>query len=426
MIGILFGVFFLLILLGVPISFAIGLSTIATIVFSIDTLSASIFLQRMFAGINSFPLMCIAFFILSGDLMSNGNLTKNIVKFANAFVGRIPGGLAHVNVLGSMMFGGVSGSANADVSSLGPLEIAMMRDAGYHKEFSVAVTVASATIGIIIPPSIPMVIYASSAGGVSISDMFMAGIIPGILIGIAMMITCYIISKKRNYPKEPKHTFSENLKAVCEGLPTCFLFVIIMGGILAGIFTPTEASVIAALYSFILSVLCYRTVKLNQVPKIMINSALSTAVVLFLIGVSTAFSFILAYAKVPQMVTEFILSVTQVPSIVFILMYIVFLIVGTFMDTSPALIILTPIFLPLAESCGMDPVQFGLFMIVALSIGLYTPPVGAVLFIGAKIGDVSIEQASLACMPFWISVTVVVMCVIFIPELTLWLPSVFG
>ncbi len=426
MIGILFGSFFLLILIGVPISFAIGLSTVATITFGIDTLSAGIFIQRMFAGINSFPLMCIAFFILSGDLMSNGDLTKNIVKFANVFVGRIPGGLAHVNVLGSMMFGGVSGSANADVSSMGPLEIGMMRAAGYHKEFSVAVTVASATIGIIIPPSIPMVIYASSAGGVSISDLFIAGIIPGVLMGVSMMITCYIIAKKRNYPKEAKHTFQENVRAILEGIPTCFLFVIIMGGILAGIFTPTEASVVAALYSFILSVICYRTVSIRQVPGIMINSALSTAVVLFLIGVSTAFSFILAYAKVPQLVTNLILSITDVPSLIFILMFVVFLIVGAIMDTSPALIILTPIFLPLAESCGMDPVQFGLFMIVALSIGLYTPPVGAVLFIGAKIGGVSIEQASLACIPFWIAVSIVVLAIIFIPELTLWLPSVFG
>ena len=199
-----------------------------------------------------------------------------------------------------------------------------------------------------------------------------------------------------------------------------------MGGILAGIFTPTEASVVAALYSFILSVICYRTVSIRQVPGIMINSALSTAVVLFLIGVSTAFSFILAYAKVPQLVTNLILSITDVPSLIFILMFVVFLIVGAIMDTSPALIILTPIFLPLAESCGMDPVQFGLFMIVALSIGLYTPPVGAVLFIGAKIGGVSIEQASLACIPFWIAVSIVVLAIIFIPELTLWLPSVFG
>jgi len=424
MIPILFGSFFVLVFLGMPISYALGLSSVMTIMTSIDALSANVFIQRVFAGINSFPLMCIAFFILSGDLLSRGNLTRRIVRTANVFVGRIPGGLAHVNVLASMMFGGISGSANADVSSLGPIEIAMMNEAGYHKEFSVAVTVASATIGIIIPPSIPMVIYATSAGGVSIADMFLAGIIPGIMIGLAMMITCYIIAKKRNYPKEEKHSLRENLDAILQGVPPCLLFVIILGGVLTGIFTPTESSVVAVLYSFILTVFVYRSVKLREIPRILIGSAVSTATVLILIGFSTAFSYLLAFGKVPQAVVGFIFSITAQPALIYLLMFLVFLIVGTFMDTAPALIILVPIFLPMAVQCGMHPTQFGLFIITALSIGLYTPPVGAVLFLGCNVGKVSIEKASIACIPFWLAVSVVVLMVIFIPSLTMWLPSI--
>ncbi|MCR5370786.1 MAG: TRAP transporter large permease subunit, partial [Clostridium sp.] len=235
---ILFGTFFALVALGVPISYALGLSSITTIITCVKALSINVFVQRVFAGINSFPLMCIACFILSGELLSRGNLTERIVRAANVFVGRIPGGLAHVNVLASMLFGGISGSANADVSSLGPIEIEMMTKAGYHREFSVAVTVASATIGIIIPPSIPMVIYATSAGKVSIADMFLAGMIPGILVGLAMMITCFIIAKRRNYPKSEKKSIRENMMAILRGIPPCFLFVIILGGVLSGIFTP--------------------------------------------------------------------------------------------------------------------------------------------------------------------------------------------
>ena len=426
MVAVLFVSFLVLVFLGMPIAFALGLACIIAIGGFMDAVSLQVFVQRLFGGINSFPLMCIAFFILAGDLMSKGNLTNKLVKFANVFVGRIPGGLAHVNVLASMFFGGISGSANADVSSLGPLEISMMEKAGYDREFSVAITCASATIGVIIPPSIPMVIYAMSAGNISISNMFIGGIIPGIIIGLSLMLTCYFFAKKRHYPKEEKHGAKENIKDILQGIPPCFLFVIILGGVLLGIFTPTESSVIAALYALILTVFVYRSIRITDLPKIIINSAVSTATVLFLVGVSTSFSYVLAYAKVPQMVAQFIIGITESRAIIYLLMFAVFLFIGMFMDMGCSIIILTPIFLPLAVELGMNPIHFGMFMITALSIGLYTPPVGSVLFIGCNVGRVSIEKGAKACIPFWIVTSLAVILIAFVPEITLWLPSVLS
>lgn len=426
MVAVLFISFLALVFLGMPIAFALGLGCIISIGFCMDTVTLSVFVQRMFGGINSFPLMCIAFFILAGDLMSRGNLTNRLVRFANVFVGRIPGGLAHVNVLASMFFGGISGSANADVSSLGPLEIAMMEDAGYDREFSVAITCASATIGVIIPPSIPFVLYAMSAGNISISDMFIAGIIPGILIGVSLMLTCYFFAIKRHYPRGAKQTLKQNLLDIVNGIAPCFLFIIILGGVLLGVFTPTESSVVAALYALILTVFVYRSISIKELPKIILGSAVSTATVLFLVGVSTSFSYILAYAKVPQMVAGFIMGVTSSKIIFYLLMFAVFIFIGMFMDMGCSIIILTPIFLPLAIEFGMDPIHFGMFMTTALSIGLYTPPVGSVLFIGCNVGKVPIEKGAKACLPFWLVTAVAVMLIALIPELTLWLPSVLS
>lgn len=425
MVGILFFTMFALVFIGMPISFAIGLSTIFTIVLKADHIPLTLVVQRIFTGIDSFPLMCIPFFVLAGEFMSAGNISQKLIQLANIFVGRIKGGLAHVNIVASMLFGGVSGSATADVSSIGTILIPTMNKAGYHKDFSVAVTATSATIGIIIPPSNAMIVYATVAGSVSIAGMFLAGIIPGILVGFSLMAVAYIISVKRGYQSESPASWREIVNAFGQGIVPMFTFIIILGGILGGIFTPTESAVVAAFYSFILSVFIYRTVKFKQIPHMMFRSALTTAVVLFLIGVSSIFGWLLAFGHIPQIIATFLFSITTNKYLLLLLIFIMLLIVGTFMDLTPALIIFVPIFLPIAKQFGMDPIQFGIFIIVALAIGLYTPPVGAVLFITCGIGKVSIEKATLAIIPFMCAMIIIALLVMYVPPITMFVPGLF-
>jgi tripartite ATP-independent transporter DctM subunit len=426
MIGLLFITMLAFILLGVPVSFAIGLSSVFAIVFGGINVPLSLVAHRIFVGMDSFPLMCIPFFIITGQFMGAGNISQKLIDMANVFVGRIRGGLAHVNIMASMFFGGVSGSATADVTSIGSILIPTMEDAGYERDFSVAVTATSATIGIIIPPSNAMIIYATLAAGVSISDMFLAGIIPGILVGISLMVVAYVISLKRGYTRGEKTTGKGNLVVLAKGMVPLFTFVIILGGILGGIFTPTESAVVAAFYSFILATFVYKTVKFNEIPKILLKSALLTASVLLLIGISSIFGWLLAYAHIPESLAALLFSITDNRIILLLLIFVMLLIVGTFMDLTPALIIFVPIFLPIVQQLGMGAIQFGLFIIVSLAIGLYTPPVGSVLFVTCAISHLEMEKAVKAILPFMFAMMVIAILIVFVPSLTLWLPALIN
>lgn len=426
MIALLFISLFALIILGVPISFAMGLSSIITLVFGDINVPIAMVVHRIFVGMDSFPLMCIPFFIITGQFMGAGNISTKLIDMANVFVGRIRGGLAHVNIVASMLFGGVSGSSNADVTSIGSILIPTMKDAGYDDDFSVAITATSATIGIIIPPSNAMIIYATLVSGVSIADMFIAGIIPGILVGLALMIVAYYISEKRKYPKGEKVSFKDKMKAVKNGIIPLFTFVIILGGILGGIFTPTESAVIAALYSFFLAVFVYHTVKWKDIGKILKDSAILTATVLLLIGVSSIFGWILAYAHIPEQIAKLIFSITTNKTLLLLLIFLSLIVVGTFMDLTPALIIFVPIFLPIVTQLGMGPIQFGLFMIISLAVGLYTPPVGTVLFTTCAIAHMEMEKTIKAISPFMVAEMSVAILVAFIPSLTLFLPALLN
>lgn len=426
MVIILFLSLLFLVIIGTPISFAIGISSLLTFLATLPNIPLTIIPQRIFAGIDTFPLMCIPFFVIAGEFMSKGNISQKLIDVANIFVGRITGGLAHINILSSMFFGGVSGSATADVSSIGTILIPTMSKAGYDDDFSVAVTATSATIGMIIPPSNAMIIYSTIATSVSISSMFLAGIIPGILVGLSLMIVAYFISKKRGYQKEPKTTFSQKVKHFLAGILPMFTFIIILGGILGGIFTPTESAVVAALYSFILSVFVYKSVKLKDVPEMMYRCAITTAAALFLIAVSSIFGWLLAYGQIPSVIASLIFRITSNKYLIYILILIVYLIVGTFLDMTPALIIFVPIFLPIVQQLGMDAVQFGLLTIVALCIGLYTPPVGAVLFLTCRIGNVSLEDGSRAVIPFMLAMILICLLIIFVKPLTMFLPTILS
>jgi tripartite ATP-independent transporter DctM subunit len=418
----LFLSFAVFMLVGMPISFAICVSSIVTVMTHLPQVDLTLVVQRVFAGMDSFPLMCIPFFVLTGELMAQGNITDRLIKMANIFVGRIRGGLAHVNILASMLFGGVSGSSSADVSSIGTILIPTMAKAGYSMPFSVAVTASSATLGIIIPPSNSMIIYAMVAGTVSISQLFLAGIVPGILIGISFMVVSYIAALRHNYRSESTGTWRDKLVAFGQGAVPMLTFVIIIGGILGGVFTPTESSAVAALYALILSVVVYKTVSLKQLPKILLKTALTTATVLFLIGVSNIFGWILAYGRVPQIISNLLTSITMNKHLLMIMIFGVLIVVGTFMDLAAALIIFVPIFLPVVQSVGVDPVHFGLFMITALAIGGYTPPVGVTLFLSCNIGKISLMSGAKACLPFIGAAIVVEFLIIFIPEITMFIP----
>lgn len=426
MVAVLFLSLAILVILGMPVAFAIVLSSAAAILSLGADMPLTLIVQRIFTGIDSFPLMCIPFFVLAGEFMSGGNISQKLIDVANIFVGRIRGGLAHVNIVASMLFGGVSGSATADVSSIGTILIPTMKRAGYHDDFSVAVTATSATIGIIIPPSNAMIVYATVAGSVSISGMFLAGIVPGILVGLSLMVVAYILAVKRGYPTEPRRSGREIAKALVDGILPMLTFVIILGGILGGIFTPTESAVVAAFYAFVISVLVYRNVKFKDIPAMLLRCALTTAAVLFLIGASSIFGFLLAYARVPETIAAFMFSITTNKYLLLLIMFLIFLLIGTVMDLSPALIIFVPIFLPIAQQLGMGAIPFGIFIISALAVGLYTPPVGAVLFITCGIGKISIQHAVRAILPFMLAMVVVVLLIMYIEPITMFLPRLLG
>ena len=422
---LLIGVFFLLLILGIPVAFSLGIATLFAI--SLTDIPIIIVFQRMFAGINSFVLICIPFFILMGNIMEKGGITRRIVNFSNLIIGRIKGGLAAVNVLASMFFGGISGSAVADTSSIGAMLIPMMNEEGYDRSFSVAITCTSSTIGLIIPPSNSMILYSFVAGGISIAKLFAAGIIPGILVGLGLIIVGYIISVKRNYPSHTLPSFKEAIKIIREALLSLFLVVIIVGGILGGVFTATEAAVFGAMYAFIITFFIYKELNLRDLPEIFLKTVYTTAIVMFLVANSNAFAYVLAIEETPRLVASLLLSITTNKYILLFIINIVLLIVGMFMDMSPAILIFTPLLLPIATDLGLSPIHFGIIMLVNLCMGLCTPPVGAVLFVGLGIAHMKMTQIIKPLRLFLIPMFIVLLLITYIEPITMFIPNiVFG
>ncbi|MGH2316407.1 TRAP transporter large permease [Planococcus sp. SE5232] len=420
---VLLGSFILLLIFRVPIALTLIISSLVTgIYMGID--SAAI-VQRMVGGLNSFSLLAIPFFILAGEIMNEGGISRRLIDFANVIIGRIRGGLAMVNVLASTFFGGISGSALADTSSLGSVLIPMMKKQKYDADYSVSVTISSATQGVLIPPSHNMIIFSTAAGGVSVGALFMGGLLPGLLLGLAIMTLTYLIAVKRKYPKGEPVAREEIPKIIREGLLGLFTIVIIMGGILSGIFTATESAAIGALYAFIIAFFVYREVSITRMGVILHNTFKTLSMVLFLIGASSAFGWLLAMLRVPQMVADALISISPNNFITILLILIILLLLGMIMDMAPLILIATPILLPVAITAGIDPVHFGVMLILSLGIGLVTPPVGAVLFVGSAIGRISIEKASRAMLPFYGAMLAVLLLVAYVPNLTLWLPSLF-
>lgn len=417
---ILFVSFIALIFMGVPIAFSMGLSSL--IYLYLMDIPFIIIAQKLFTGVNSFVLLCIPGFVLAGNLMNTGGITKRIIKFSNAAIGHIRGGLGLANIVASMIFAGITGTAIADTTSLGAILIPAMEEEGYDVPFSVAVTAASSTIGPIIPPSLPMIIVGTLTG-LSVSKLFLGGAIPGVLLGIFLMIVSYIISVKRGYPKDTKKPMNYVIKTFFEAFWALMLTVIILWGILGGFFTPTEASIVASLYALIVGLFVYRDLKVAQLPKIILDTMKTSSAIMLLVGFAATFGWILASEQIPQLVADFILSISTNPIVVLILINILLLFVGMFMETIAALIILFPVLLPVAIKIGMDPVHFGVMAVLNLMIGLTTPPVGVCLFAGASIGKISIAKATKAILPFLAVSLFVLMLVTFIPQITLFLPN---
>ncbi len=423
---ILVGSFLLLLILRMPITFSLFLSSIVTALYlNIPLLSI---VQRLVSGVNSFSLLAIPFFILAGEMMSRGGISRRLIEFSNALIGRYRGGLAQVNILASMFFGGISGSAVADVSSIGTMMIPMMNAKGYDEDFSVAVTVTSACQGVIIPPSHNMIIFALAAGGgVSVGKLFLGGLVPGVILGVGLMIVTYIIARKRNYPKERKYTFKETIKVSADAILGMLTMIIIIGGVVSGVFTATESAAVAVVYSFFITFFVYKEIKLIELKDILISSLRTLAMVMSLIAAASSFGYLLAFLRIPQAITNALIGISSNKIVLLLMINVMLLLLGTIMDMAPLIIICTPILYPVVVGAlGMNPVQFGVVMILNLAIGLCTPPVGSALFVGCAVGKITIEKATKSMLPFYLIMVIVLLCITFIPQLTLAIPSLMA
>jgi tripartite ATP-independent transporter DctM subunit len=414
-------VFLVLLVLDVPIAVAIAVASFVAMV--ADGADPSVMLaQKMANGVNSFALLAIPFFILSGYLMGRGGMARRLIDLAGALVGFLPGGLAYVNTLTCMLFGSISGSAAAAVSSVGGFMIPEMNRKGYDREFNVALTTTAATTGLLIPPSNIMIVYSVAAGSVSIAAMFMAGVFPGILTGVFIMFVCGYAAFRHGHPTEPRASLKELLQALRGSVLSLFMVVVVIGGILGGVFTATEAAAIAVVYSLVLTVGLYREIRVRELPGILLETGITTAVVMLLIGASSGMSWIMTIANIPQSVSAALLGLSHSPLVILLTINFLLLAVGTFMDMTPAVLIFTPIFLPVALSLGMHPVHFGIMMIANLCIGLCTPPVGTCLFIGCGVGKTTIAKVSRPMLPFFAAMFAALMFITYVPSLSLWLP----
>lgn len=417
--------FLIFLALRIPVAFAIGLSALLTITVSMPFLPAVTTLaQRMATSLGSFTLSAIPFFILAGQVMNKGGIAKRLINFAKAIVGPLPGGLAFVNIVACMLFGAISGSAVAAASAIGGFMNPMMEKDGYDKSFSAAVNITSATTGLIIPPSNVLIIYSLASGGVSIAALFIAGYLPGILIGLALMLVAAVYSIIKKYPTEKLVTFKVFVKRLWDAFPSLLLLFIVIGGIVGGVFTATEASAVAVIYTFVLAFV-YKEITVKDIPSIFLETVKTSAIVLLLIATSIAMSWVMSYENIPQDISNALLGISSNPVVILIIINLILLFVGVFMDMTPAVLIFTPIFLPIVTNLGMDPVHFGIVMILNLCIGLCTPPVGSVLFVGCSVAELSIQKVIKPLLPLFLIMIVVLVMITFIPSLSLWLPKAF-
>lgn len=419
---ILFGSFLLLLILRVPISFTLSVSSILTMLYL--KIPPMVIGQKMADVLDNFSLMAIPFFILAGQIMADSGIARRLVDFSSILVGKIKGGLAFVNIVASMFFGGMSGSSVADTASIGSILIPSMVEKGYDRDYSIAVTVTSSTQGLIIPPSHNAIIYAYAAGGLSIAKLFLAGAIPGIMIGLFLMIPSYILAVKRNYPVEKSVNIKEALKITKEAFFGLFTIVIIMGGILSGVFTATESSAIAVVYAFFVAFFIYKDMSITKFWNILWKASKTIIAVMFLIASASTFGWLLAYLKIPDAIARVVLSISHNRYLVLLMINIVLLFLGMIMDMAPLILITTPIFLPIVTKLGISPIHFGIIMLMNLGIGLCTPPVGNTLFVGCIVGKMKIEDVVKSLWPFYIAMVAVVILVTYVPFFAMWLPSV--
>lgn len=423
-ISLLLGGFLTLLMLRVPIAFALGLSSLATVIYL--GLPMLMVAQRMVNGLNSFTFLAVPFFILLGNILTEGGISDRLVKLADVLVGRMRGGLAQGNVVASTMFGGISGSSVADVASIGSFLIPAMKKAGYPAGYSVAVTVTSSVQGVLIPPSQNMIFYALAAGGLPISKLFMAGYLPGLMLGLSLMILCYIMARRHNHPMGGHYGWGEGLRIVADAAIGLFTIVIVIGGILTGIFTATESAAIAVVYALLVASLWYRSLDIAAVKRIFSGTLTTLAVVTAIIMTSSVFGFLLSYLRVPAVLADAIFSLSSEPVFVLLAMNVLLLILGMLMDMGVLILLLTPILLPIVTKIGVDPIHFGVIMVLNLGIGLCTPPVGTSLLVGAGIGKISLESTTRSLVPFYLAMLVVLLLVTYIPAFSLTLPALMN
>lgn len=417
--------FICLLSIGTPVAWSIAISSLLTMLVSIPVMPAlTTVSQRMATGLDSFALLAIPFFILSGELMNKGGIAHRLIAFAKTLVGSLPGGLALINVIAAMLMGAIAGSAMASASAMGSILGPEMEKEGYSKEFGAAVNITSSTTGLVIPPSNVLIVYSLASGGASIAALFLAGYIPGILTGLFLMIVALVWAKKKKYKVGRRSSFKQVVKTFIEALPSLFMLVVVIGGIVTGVFTATEASAIAVLYSLILGFI-YKEISFSSLPQILLNSSATTAIVMLLIGASMCMSWALSYENIPQDISSGLLSLSNNKIVILLIINLILLFVGIFMDMTPAVLIFTPIFLPIVTKLGLDPVHFGIIMVLNLCIGLCTPPVGSVLFVGVGVAKTTIEKVFKPLLPLFVAMIIALFLVTYIPELSLWLPSLF-
>lgn len=414
-----------LLAIGTPVAWSIAISALLTMLVSIPTMPAlTTVSQRMAMGLDSFALLAIPFFILSGELMNKGGIAHRLIAFAKTLVGALPGGLALINVISAMLMGAIAGSAMASASAMGSILGPEMEKDGYDREFGAAVNITSATTGLIIPPSNILIVYSLASGGASIAALFLAGYVPGILTGLFLMLVASFWAKKKGYKVGKRSKLKDVFKTFIDAVPSLFLLVLVIGGIVAGIFTATEASAIAVLYSLVLGII-YKEISKENLPEIFLNSSCTTAIVMLLIGASMSMSWALSYEHIPQEISTGLLDITDNKIMILLIINLILLFVGIFMDMTPAVLIFTPIFLPVVTKLGLDPVHFGIIMILNLCIGLCTPPVGSVLFVGVGIAKTSIEKVVRPLVPMFVAMVVALFLITYFPQLSLWLPKLF-
>ncbi|KEH93819.1 TRAP transporter large permease [Clostridium novyi] len=416
-----------LLLLGIPIAIALGISSILAILPTLNFDAAILTgAQRTFSGISVFTLIAIPFFVLAGNIMNKGGIAIRLINFAKILTGRVPGALAHTNSVANMMFGAISGSGVAAASAMGSMIGPIAEKDGYDRDYMATINISTAPTGLLIPPSNVLITYSLVSGGTSVAALFMAGYIPGILWGVGCMFVAWFIARRKGYYSKQRVTLSQALKITLEAIPSLLLILIVIGGIIAGIFTATEGSVVAVAYSLILSLFFYKTIKVRDLYVIFKESAEMTGIIVFLIGVSSIMAWVMAFTGIPSAISESLLSISNNRIIILLIINIVLLFVGTFMDITPAILIFTPIFLPICSSFGMSPIQFGIMITLNLCIGTITPPVGNILFVGVKVAKTKIENVMKKLIPYYIAIFIVLMLTTYVPKVSMWLPLLMG